>query len=115
MVTNIYPNVKAESLWKRLSVAWRIVWRGEYFAQPMDWYRPLYPLVTDEYAHFAEMAVEKAEKEYSTGVANQELKRKEALQWMRHYAAAHGKSMDIQPWRANFLVEWWVARKKGRL
>ena len=115
MYANIYPNRKASSWKERFQVAWRILWHGEYFPAPYQWYETLYPLVMNEYSHFAEMAVEKSEREFGPGVANQELKRKEALQWIRHYAASHGKSTDIQPWLANFLIEWWVARKKGRI
>ena len=114
MKANIYPNKKAASWKERLSVAWRILRHGEYFPAPYAWYANLYPIVSDEYSHFAEMAVEKSEKEWA-GPATRELRRQEALQWMRHYAAANGKSPDIQPWIANFLVEWWVARKKGRI
>lgn len=112
--TNIYPNRKAADWKERLKVAWAILWRGEFFPAPYKWYEDLYPIVSDEYSHFAEMAVEKSEKEFGPGVGNQELKRKEALQWMMHYANAAGKAPNIQMWKANFLVEWWVARKKGR-
>ena len=112
-MTNIYPNKKAANWKERLAVAWRILWHGEYFPAPYDWYENLYPLVTNEYSHFAEMAVEKSEKAFA-GKDTREVRRQEALQWMRHYAADAGKSPDIQPWVANFLVEWWVARKKGR-
>lgn len=115
MYADIYPNRKAYSLWERLKVAWRIVVKGEFFPAPYAWYEKLYPLVSDEYSHYAEMAVEKSERELGPGVGNQDIKRREALQWMRHYASAAGRSMDIQPWKANFLVEWWVARKKGRI
>jgi TnpA family transposase len=113
LAANIYPNKKAASFWARLKVAWRIVWYGDYYPAPYAWYETLYPIVSDEYSHFAEMAVEKSEHEFKPGVGTQEQKRKEALEWMRHYAEAHGKSTDIRPWLANFLVEWWVARKKG--
>ncbi len=114
MKTNIYPNVKAADWKHRLKVAWRILRHGEYFPAPLDWYGPLYPIVSDEYSSYAEQAVMKAEKEFGSGSDNQELKRREALQWMMHYANAAGKSTNIQMWKANFLIEWWVARKKGR-
>lgn len=113
-MTNIYPNMKARDWKERLRVAWRILCHGEWFPAPLDWYEGLYPIVSDEYSAFAEQAVMKSEKEFGPGLHNQEVKRKEALQWMRHYAAAAGKSPNIQPWRASFLIEWWVARKKGR-
>jgi hypothetical protein len=111
---NIYPNRKASSFWERLKIAWRIIYHGEYFPAPYEWYDKLYPLVSNEYSAFAEQAVMKSEVAFA-GKDKQETKRQEALQWMRHYASAAGKSPDIQPWIANFLVEWWVARKKGRL
>ena len=98
---------------ERWKTAWGILWRGEYFPAPYAWYTNLYPLVSDEYSHFAEMAVEKSEREWFKGSPDN--RRAEAIQWMRHYAVANGKSPDIQPWIANFLIEWWVARRKGRI
>jgi hypothetical protein len=47
-------------------------------------------------------------------VGTQDLRRNEARQWMMHFAREAGKSTDIQPWIVNFLIEWWVARRKGR-
>lgn len=115
MYANIYPNRKAADWKERLKVAWSIFWKGEYFPAPYIWYEKLYPIVSDEYAHFAEMAVEKSEREFGPGKHLRELKRREAIEWMGHYAAEAGKSRNIQPWLANFLIEWWVARKKGRI
>ena len=62
-----------------------------------------------------EQAVDKVESDWGHSIYTQEERRKEALQWFRHYAVDAGKSGDIQPWLANFLVEWWVARRKGRI
>lgn len=113
-MSNIYPHIKAKDWTHRLRTAWRILRHGEWFPAPMDWYDPLYWLTSTEYSHFAEMAVEKSEREFPHGEATREAKRKEAREWMRHYAVNAGKHDDIQPWAANFLIEWWVARKKGR-
>lgn len=115
MFTNIYPNVKARTFWERLKIAWRILYHGEYFPAPYAWYEKLVPIVSSEYSHFAEMAVDKTEREYGPGVGTQPVKLAEARQWMRHYAREAGHTGDIQPWLANFLIEWWVARRKGRL
>ena len=111
---NIYPNKKAASFMERLRVAWRIIYHGEYFPAPYEWYTNLYPLVSNEYSHYAEKAVDKSEHDWYPGVLSEQ-KRKEAVQWMRHYAVEAGRSGDIQPWLAHFLIEWWVARRKGRI
>lgn len=113
--TNIYPNLKNQSLWSRLKVAWRILRHKEFFPAPYDWYEKLYPLVSDEYSHFASMAVDKSEREYLRDAGSRFARRQEATQWLRHYAGAAGKSTDIPEWKANFLVEWWVLRRKGIL
>lgn len=113
--TNIYPNQKSANFWERLKVAYRIVVRKEFFPAPYAWYEKLYPLVSNEYSHFASQAVDKAEREFDHAPGTQLLRKHEAVQWMRHYAAAAGKSVDIPAWQANFLVEWWVLRRKGLL
>lgn len=113
MQTNIYPNIKAQNWRVRLAVAWRVLWHGEWFPAPLEWYAKLYPIVTNEYAHFAEMAVQKAEREFAHTSATRAQRHKEAVEWMRHYAVERGKSPDIAPWLANFLIEWWVGRSKG--
>lgn len=112
--TNIYPNVKAKDWKERVRIAWRILRHGEWFPAPMDWYEPLYWLTSQQYSAAAEKAVEKSELEFAHNESTREIRRKEAIEWMRHYAREMGQSGDIQPWALNFLVEWWVARKKGR-
>lgn len=111
--TNIYPNLYNQSLWTRLKVAFRIVFFKQYFPAPYDWYEKLYPIVSNEYSTYASMAVEKVEREFDKGPQTHNVRRKEASQWMRHYAVAAGKSGDIPYWKAHFLIEWWVLRKKG--
>lgn len=113
--TNIYPNLYNQSLWTRIKVAFRIIFFKQYFPAPYDWYEKLYPIVSDEYSHAAEMAVDKSERECDVGPYSRPLRRKEAAQWLRHYAVEKGKSGDIPEWKANFLIEWWVLRKKGIL
>ncbi|MDH4235606.1 MAG: hypothetical protein OEW25_01450 [Nitrospira sp.] len=112
---NIYPNLKNQPLWKRLKVAWRIVFCNEFFPAPYDWYEKLYPLVSNEYSHFASLAVDKAEREFKTAPATQQTRKQEAAQWLRHYASAAKKRVDIPECQVNFLVEWWVLRRKGIL
>ncbi len=110
--TNILPKRPANDWWARLTTAWAIL-RGAPYPQPLPWYDSLYPIVSNEYAVLVEQAVEKVEREFrSSGCPD--LRRKEAAQWFRHYAVAAGKNSDVQPWMVNFLIEWWVARKKGR-
>lgn len=113
--TNIYPNLKEQSFWKRLKVAWRILVYGEFYPAPYDWYEKLYPLVSSIYSTFAEQGVDKAERDCDKGPHARKMRQAEATQWMRHYAGAGGKSVDIPDWQANFLVEWWVLRRKGIL
>lgn len=113
--TNIYPNLYNQSLWTRIKVAFRIVFFKQYFPAPYDWYEKLYPLVTDGYSSSMEKAVDKSEKECAVGPASRPTRRKEAAEWMRHYAVEKGMSGDIPEWQANFLMEWWVLRRKGVL
>lgn len=113
MPTNITPNRPGGTLSARAKAAWAVL-KGDGYPQPLEWYDKLYPLVSTGYSQYAEMAVDKVEREYkSTGDPDE--RRREARQWMRHYAIQAGKDGDIQPWLANFLIEWWVARKKGRI
>lgn len=113
--TNIYPNLYNQSLWTRLKVAFRIVFFKQYFPAPYDWYEKLYPLVSGGYSVAAEQAVDKSERECDKGPASRPLRRREAVQWLRHYAVAKGLDGDIPEWKANFLIEWWVLRRKGVL
>lgn len=112
---NMYPNLKNQTLWYRLKVIWRILWYKEYFPAPYDWYDKLYPIVSDEYSQFASLAVDKSEHEFQHDLGTRGARKQEAVQWLRHYAVAAGKSADIPEWKANFLVEWWVLRRKGIL
>lgn len=112
---NIYPNLHDRSLWQRIKVAFRIIFYKQYFPAPLDWYEKLYPLVSDEYSECAERAVAKAERDCDKGPYTRLARHKEAAQWLRHYAVEKGKSGDIPDWKANFLVEWQVLRKKGVL
>lgn len=113
-MTNIYPNVKAKSFWERLKIAWRIVRYGEYFPAPMPWYAPLYELTSGRWSAEVERAVDKSERGFAHTEATRAVRRQEAVQWAGHYAKEAGLHGDIQPWAINFLIEWWVARKKGR-
>lgn len=113
--TNIYPNQKSATLWERLKVAYRIIVHKEFFPAPYAWYENLYPLVSGKYSHYASMAVDKSEREFQHVLGTQDLRKKEALQWMRHYAEAGGESTDIPAWQSNFLIEWWILRRKGIL
>lgn len=113
--TNIYPNQKNRTFWERLKVAYRILFYKEFFPAPYDWYEKLYPLVSSENSHFASMAVDKSDREFDHAPGTRHIRKQEAVQWMRHYAEAAGKSVDIPEWQANFLVEWWVLRRKGLL
>jgi hypothetical protein len=113
--TNIYPNQKSATFWQRFKVAWRVLFYKEFFPAPYQWYEHLYPIVSSQYSHFASQAVDKSEREFASGIGTQDIRKKEALQWMRHYAEAAGKSTDIPAWQSNFLIEWWVLRRKGLL
>lgn len=114
MYTTCYPQTPIPRWIDRLRLAWHLLRTGAPIPLPYPWYEPLVPIVSSDYAHFAELAVDKAEREFSPGVGTQDLRRNEARQWMMHFAREAGKSTDIQPWIVNFLIEWWVARRKGR-
>jgi hypothetical protein len=111
--TYTYTFKKPKTFKERWRLAWRILRYGEAVHAPQPWYDGLYPIVSNEYSHFAEMAVDKSEHEAEQGLARS-VKRREAIEWMRTYAREAGKDGDIQEWVANFLIEWWVARRKGR-
>lgn len=111
--TNIYPNQKTANFWERLKVAYRILFRKEFFPAPYAWYEKLYPLVSGKHSHFASRAVDKSEREFAHTVGTQEIRKKEAVQWLRHYAEEAGETTDIPAWKSSFLVEWWVLRRKG--
>lgn len=111
-MTNITPKRPAPTWGHRIKTAWAIL-KGEPYPQPLGWYDKLYWLVSNEYSSFAERAVDKVNRELPSSV-DPYTRRKEAVEWARHYAVDAGKDPDIQPGIANFLVEWWVARKKGR-
>lgn len=113
--TNIYPNQKSATVWERIKVAYRIIVYKEFFPAPYQWYENLYPLVSSKLSHAASQAVDKSEREFKAVIGTQDQRKKEAIQWMRHYAEAAGASTDIPAWQSNFLVEWWVLRRKGIL
>lgn len=113
--TNIYPHAKNRPLWERIKIAFRIIFYKEFFPAPYEWYEKLYPLVSGKYSHFASLAVDKSEREFDHTNGTQQVRKAEAVEWMRHYAEAAGEKTDIPMWKANFLVEWWVLRRKGIL
>lgn len=112
--TAYYPLVKG-TLWERIKVAWRIVKYGDFYPQPWPWYPKVCDLVHGDLSHWAEMAVEKSEREYANQKLDPEKRLKEAMEWMTTYRNEFSREQKtiVQPHVKAFLVEWWVMRKKG--
>ena len=114
MESGTYPHVTAS--WRdRLRVAWRILWHGEFFPQPIAWYEPLKTLVETPFSHQVKRAVDKVSLEAKRDGGDPELRLLEARQWLRTYALEVGLWQEgMSESSIRFLIEFWVAKQRGK-
>jgi len=108
-------------MWKRMVLAWYILWHGKPPVDLGDWGEKMSAVLGDAHTVAVSRAFDKLKNEpkvegrihmYSECPGSE--KHKEVVEWANRYATKLGVE-DVDPWRINFAIEYYVGKDKGLL